>query len=293
MAKKKSKSKENRAKGRSVSGREIKISNIFRRSLFYSVCIFAIFEFMLVLLQLKSYTNYWAVFAIGFFLVIFELLYSRLNEYMKPFSKQVKHWRKKIWSESFLQHMVLPMLFYTSGALFLYYNRIRALDQVAVVMITGGFLLLFNNISSTYQKIYSSTRNSKYIFDFINIVVFYFFSDILVNSVFYNSLPEYIIYIGTFLVSLLLILMMIVMFDQLDFETFGFGVITAGFVCLASIGVMMIPVLNIATLALLITVGFYLADVFWHHKLEGTYDNDTMSQYVIFAIMVIILLLYI
>lgn len=273
--------------------KKIRITNIFRRSLFYSVCLFAIFEFMLVLLQLRSYVNFWVVFVIGLSLLIFELLYSSLNEYMKPFSKQVKHWRKKIWSESFLQHLVLPILFYLSGSLFLFYNRIRVLDQIAVVMLTGGFLILFNNISATYRKIYSITRDTKYVFDFISIVVFYFFTDILVNSVFYYSLPQWVIYAGTFIVSLVMVVIMIVMFEQIAMDTFGFAVISSVFVAILSIGVMMVPVLNIATLSLLITVGFYLVNVFWHHKLEGTYDSDTMSQYVIFAIMVIILLLYI
>jgi hypothetical protein len=274
------------------SKKQIKSENIFRRSLFYAVCLFAVFEFMLVLLQLRSYVNFWIVFVIGFSLVIFELLYSKLNEYMKPFSKYVKHWRKKIWRESFLQHVVLPILFYVSGSLFLFYNRIRVLDQIAVIMLTGGFLMLFNNISGTHKKIYSITRDAKYIFDFMNIVVFYFFVDILVNSVFYYLMPEYIVYIGSMFISFVLIIMMVVMFQQFNLNTLVFAFISSVFILLVSVGVMMVPVLNIATLSLLVTVGFYLVDVFWHHRLEGTYDSDTMSQYIIFAIMVIILLLY-
>ena len=269
------------------------LNNIFRRSLFYSVCLFAILEFMLVLLQLRVYQSYWLLLILGFFVVILELMYSRVNEYMKPFSKGVKHWRKKIWNESFLHHILLPGLFFISGSLFIYYNRVRALDQVAVLIITIGFLILFYNISCTYRKLYSISKSTRYIFDFINIIVFYFFSDILVNSVFYNGWPEWVIYVGTFGVSFMLLSMMTVMFQQLTLKLVWYSFLTAVFIGGISFLVMLVPVLNIATLSLLITVSFYLSDVYWHHKLEGTYDGDTMSQYMIFAIMVVILVMYI
>jgi hypothetical protein len=105
-------------------------------------------------------------------------------------------------------------------------------------------------------------------------------------------MPEYIVYIGSMFISFVLIIMMVVMFQQFNLNTLVFAFISSVFILLVSVGVMMVPVLNIATLSLLVTVGFYLVDVFWHHRLEGTYDSDTMSQYIIFAIMVIILLLY-
>ncbi len=273
--------------------KKVRLSNIYRRSLFYSVCLFAVFEFMLILVQVKSYINFWLLFVIGFFVVIFELLYSRVNEYMTPFSVKVKHWRKRIWNESFLYHLVLPSLFYISGALFIFYNRVRVLDQVAVLIVTIGFLILFYNISCTYRKIYSISRSTKYIFDFMNIIVFYFYTDIFVNSIFYHGWPRWMIYIGTSAISFILVAMMVVMFDQLKVKILLYSLFTALLVGIGSFVVMQIPLLNIATLSLLITVGYYLADVFWHHKLEGTYDSDTMSQYIIFAIMVIILILYI
>ncbi|MFH1546868.1 MAG: hypothetical protein ABIC57_00095 [bacterium] len=269
------------------------LTNIFRRSLFYSVCLFALLQFMLVLLQVRSYSSYWMLLVMGGFVVVLELLYSRLNEYMRPFSKQVKHWRKRIWNESFLHHLLLPGLFYISGSLFLYFNRVRALSQVAVLLVTVGFLILFYNISCTYRKMYSISKNTRYVFDFINIIVFYFFSDILINSVFYRGLSEWVIYLGTGVVSLALVTMMIVMFNQFSYKLLGIAGICSIIISLLSFLVMQAPVLNIATLSLLIAVAFYLVDVYWHHKLEGTYDSDTMSQYVIFAIMVVILLLYI
>ena len=276
-----------------VGKKKKSLTNIFRRSLFYSVCLFAILEFMLVLLQLRIYKSYWLMVVLGIFVVIFELIYSRVNEYMKPFSKVVKHWRKKIWNESFLHHILLPGLFFISGSLFIYYNRVRALDQVAVLIVTVGFLILFYNISCTYRKLYSVSKNTRYIFDFINIIIFYFFSDILVNSIFYHGWPEWVIYVGTFGVSFMLLSMMTVMFQQLTLKLLGYSFLTAILIGVIAFIVMLIPLLNIASLSLLITVGFYLTDVFWHHKLEGTYDTDTMSQYVIFAIMVVILVLYI
>jgi hypothetical protein len=51
-------------------------------------------------------------------------------------------------------------------------------------------------------------------------------------------------------------------------------------------------ILNIAIIALVVTVGFYLIVVFWHHQLEGTFNWDIMIQYLLFAIMATILLLY-
>lgn len=281
------------AKKKVITKKNKFLTNIFRRSLFYSVCLFAVLQFMLVLLEIRSYSSYWLFFVIGFFVVLLELLYSRANEYMRSFSSQVKHWRKRIWNESFLHHLILPSLFYVSGSLFIYFNRVRALSQVAVLLITIGFLILFYNISCTYRKMYSISRSTRYIFDFINIIIFYFFSDILINAIFYRGFSEWVIYLGTALVSFALIATMIVMFNQFSMKLLGIAGLTSLIIGVLAFLVMLVPVLNIATLSLLITVAFYLADVYWHHKLEGTYDADTMSQYVIFGVMVVILVLYI
>jgi len=278
-------------KKRKSSGVEIQAA-VFKRSLFYAVCIFSLYQFLMVPLQSHSYSIFWMIAVGGFLIVLIELFYSRCTVVERPLSFQVKGKRKQLWKEHFIHHLVLPGLLYVSGALFLFFNRIRILDQVAIVILTGSFLVLFYNISMTYLKRYSISRKTRYIFDFVNIIVFYFFMDVLVNLVFYYGLPRWITCLVPAIVGVFLVGLMVLISQQISRATILAMVASGVIIGLVSFGVLMIPVFNIAVLSLVVTVGFYLVDVYWHHKLDGSFNWDVMSQYLLFALMAVILLLY-
>ncbi len=256
------------------------------------VCLFAAFQFILLPLHRKIYSIFWVMSVVGYAIVCAELLYSRILEYRKPISFDLKHIRQKKWQEHFIYHLFLPSLLYISGILFLFFNRQRLLDQAAIVILSGCFMILFYNISTSYRKLYSVSKNTRYIFDVINIIVFYFCTDVLVNLVLYHGLPFWIVYVGAGLLGAGLIYMMIFVARQKSREVWIALGITVLVLAVTTWLVWMVPAFNVAVMAIVVTVIFYLADVYWHHKLEGTFTMDTFYQYLLFAVMAIILLMY-
>lgn len=267
-------------------------SNILRRSLFYGISLFATFQFLLVPLQRFVYVVFWVMAVSGFAIVLLELAFSIVAEYRKPVVEGVQFIRKKLIRENLIHHLLIPSLLYISGVLFLFFNRVRLLDQVAVVILSLSFFFLFYNIAVSYQRLYSIARETRYVFDFVNIVVFYFLINSVINLVLYSGVYEVLIYIAAGLITLTLIAMMVFISKQFNRLIVVFAVISALFVALVSILVFKLNLFNITIVSIVISVAFYLVVAYWHHKLEGTFNKDTMFQYVLFAIMAIILLLY-
>jgi hypothetical protein len=265
--------------------------DITRRSLFYAICLFALLQFILIPLQRYSYFIFWLIGLSGFLVVLLELFYSRVSD--KPLKLKMKFVKKRVWRKHFLRHLVLPSLLYFSSILFLFFNRIKLLDQVSIIIVTASFWVLFHNISMTYMKAYRTSKKTRYIFDVIRIIIFYFVTNVIVNAVYYYGFDRLIIYLGVGALSFVLVSMMISIFNQFSPRIWFVNALSA---CLMGFGAWLIvylAVFNMAIIALVITVLFYLNVVFWHHKLEGTFNWDAMTQYILFAIMAVILLLYI
>lgn len=263
---------------------------ISRRSLFYSICIFALFQFLLIPLQRQSYTIFWIVSAAGYMVVLLELFYSRVSD--KPLRIKFKFVRKRVWQKHFIRHLVLPTLLYLSGVVFLFFNRVKVLDQIAILILSTSFWMLLFNISMTYLKAYRVSKKTRYIFDVIRIVIFYFMTDIVINGVFYYGLNTFFIYLGVGLLSFILVTLMLSIYQQFSSKIWVYNLLSSVLIAIAALFLISLSVFNIAILSLVITVVFYLVVVFWHHKLEGTLNWDVMTQYILFAIMAVILLLY-
>lgn len=268
------------------------ISSMAKRSLFYAISIFAVFQLALIPLQSYSYGFFWAISAVGLVIVLAELLFSSVREYRKQISFDILHIRKKFKWEQIIHHMVLPNLLFISGVLFLFFNRVRLMDQVAIVILTASFFALYHNISATYAKMYTVTKSTTYIFSFLNIIIFYFGLDSLLNAVIYEGWGTYLVAVGAALLSLTLFGLSIKIerqFSKQSILALAVSVLIIGGITLL---VVLVPLFNVGVTSLVVTVFFYLVNSYWHHKLDGTFSWGVMQQYGLFAIMALILLLY-
>ncbi|MBN1619006.1 hypothetical protein JW887_06750 [Candidatus Dojkabacteria bacterium] len=265
---------------------------LMKRSLFYSISIFVVFQFLLTPLNAGVNYVFWMICGVGYLIVIAEILSSRIYDTKRSKSNKSKLLTFDFKGVNIIHHFVLPSLLYISGAFFLYFNRTKLLDQVAIVLLTVCFFLLFFNISSTYEKLYSASRRNKYIFDFCNIIIFFFVIDVFVNVVFFFGAQLFLIFIAVIVLTVLLIYLMTILSDQQNFLIYSGIVLSALFVGIWAFICIILGVFNVTVLSFVLTVGFYLVDVYWHHKLEGSFSWQVMFEYVIFAIMSIILLLY-
>ena len=266
---------------------------IFRRSMFYAICLFVVYQLMLIPLQILNYPVFWVAAVIGFFLVIAELVYSRVSETHTKIHVDLPHMRQLRWREHTFHHLIIPGLLYVSGVLFLFFNRVRTLDQVAIVLLSGTFFVILYNVSATYLKMYQVTRHSRVLFDFVNIIVFYFVVDVLFNLMLYYGLSQMLVFAGTALATFVLIGMMIIVTRQSSLEIVMMLLLTSLLMGAIVFALWHVPLFSIAVISIVATVAFYLFDAYWHHQLEGSFSWDAMSQYVLFAVIAIILLLYI
>ncbi len=282
-----------RSSRRSHTPEESAKALILRRSVFYTICLFAVYQLMLIPLQSSNYPLFWIASGIGIVLVIAELLYSRTHQSRSAIHFELPHLTKPRGREHLLHHILIPILLYTSGTLFLFFNRVRALDQVAIVLLSFTFFVILYNISASTLKIYVIERKTRTLYDFVNIIVFYFITDVLINLMMYYGLSQWFVFGGTIAATFILIGLMILITRQYSLEIFAMLLLTAFIMGVIVFSLWQVPLFNIAVISIVATVAFYLFDVYWHHQLEGSFTWDAMSQYVLFAIMAVILLLYI
>ncbi|MDD3661622.1 MAG: hypothetical protein PHG63_01015 [Candidatus Dojkabacteria bacterium] len=264
----------------------------FKRSVFYAVCLFVVFQVMLVPLQAHYYAVFWLSAVAGAGVVLSELVYARLSVKRAPPNFDGVQLQSVRWREHVLHHAVLPVLLYASGTLFLFFNRVRALDQVAVIILCVTFFAIFYTISATYLRLYQISRHTRVLFSFIDIIIFYFFTDVLMNIVVYEGLSKWLVLIGTSVLTFILLGMGIVASRQSSVRI-------ALSLCASAVGLGIfvfllwhVPMFNFAVLSLVATTAYYLLDAYWHHRIEGTFSWDVMSQYGLYAMMALILLLY-
>lgn len=274
-------------------GRDSGKTVVFRRSMFYAICLFVMYQLMLIPLQVRNFAVFWTAAVLGLFLIMAELLYSRISEMHTKIHIDLPHYRTIRWREHVLHHAVIPALLYVSGVLFLFFNRVRTLDQVAIVILSGTFFVILYNVSATYLKMYQVSRHTRTLFDFVNIIVFYFVTDVLINLMLYSGLSQSWLFIGTAVLTGVLIGLMIMVTRQSSVEMALMLVLTALLMGVIVYVLWQVPMFNIAVISIVATVAFYLFDVYWHHQLEGSFSWDVMSQYILFAVMAVILLLYI
>lgn len=83
--------------------------------------------------------------------------------------------------ERFFTCFVLPVLFYTSLLLFIYFNTSFLMDIILIIISTILLLILFLNVKSSFKKVYSIEKQTRAIFDFICIASFYMLLSVVIR----------------------------------------------------------------------------------------------------------------
>ena len=83
--------------------------------------------------------------------------------------------------ERFFTCFVLPILFYSSLLLFIYFNTSFLMDIVLIVIASILLLVLFLNVKSSFKKIYSIEKQTRAIFDFICIASSYMLLSVVIR----------------------------------------------------------------------------------------------------------------
>lgn len=83
--------------------------------------------------------------------------------------------------ERFFTCFVLPVLFYTSLLLYIYFNTLFLMDLVLIGIASILLFILFFNVKSSFKKVYSIEGQTRAIFDFMCIASFYMILSVIIR----------------------------------------------------------------------------------------------------------------
>lgn len=186
--------------------------------------------------------------------------------------------------DRFFGYFILPAIFYVSLLFFLFFNRNAMLGYVVLAGCMILLLVLFLNVKSSLNKLYSLAIATRAIFDFICITIFY----LLLNSYIRIGFGIEIFTILTILSSLVLLVFVLKIHNRLGFIEFWVSVLSALAVSLFTIffwdyNIFVIPAVG--------ALAFYLIISIWNIRFSGKIKLvDYLVPFLYVAIAIILVL---
>jgi hypothetical protein len=145
----------------------------YRREFVYSSFLFLAIE-MLITRGADLPTGYfWIMASAGYLLILSWLLGTYFTHSGREVSKYSDVLKRISIKSRFFGHIALPFLYYTAIVLFIEVNNISYLNQFVIVSSVAMFFFLFLHVRTSYDKIYSVSRVTRIIFDFIGVSAFF------------------------------------------------------------------------------------------------------------------------
>lgn len=164
--------------------------------------------------------------------------------------------------DRFFGYFVLPAIFYLSLLFFLYFNRNEVLGYAVLAGCSVLLMVLFLNVKSSLNKVYSLAIATRAIFDFICITIFY----LLLNSYVRIGLSIELFTIATVISSFILLVFVLKIHDRLGFLEYLVSLFSALFISFFTIlfwnyNVFVIPAIG--------ALAFYLIISIWNVRFSG------------------------
>jgi hypothetical protein len=186
--------------------------------------------------------------------------------------------------DRFFAYFILPAIFYVSLLFFLFCNRNEMLGYAVLAGCMVLLLVLFLNVKSSLNKLYSLAIATRAIFDFICITIFY----LLLNSYIRIGFGIEMFTILTILSSLVLLVFVLKIHNRLGFIEFLVSILSSLVVSLFTIffwnyNIFVIPAVG--------ALAFYLIISIWNIRFSGKIkfvDYLIPFLYVVIAIILVL-----
>lgn len=187
-----------------------------------------------------------------------------------------------------LNHITLPLLLTLSVGGFLFFNNDDLIRLVAIALYFVLILILLINIRSYYEDEFKAESVTRYIYEIIKLVIFFFGVNLIIHIQNYWELD---LWVGTFLVCILSIslgFLLLYRKSQAEFTQVLYFIVSS---IIISVVYML---LNASTIGLLginvvIFVLFYFVVSILHHKIERTLSLGILVEYILITILAIAL----
>jgi hypothetical protein len=230
------------------------------------------FLYLFILLVVTQFFNYSVLRASLTFLIILGILGLLLLEtwFVRAFSmyssKKVSKYSDVIIRISlksrFFGYFILPAIFYISLLFFLYFNRNEILGYAVLAVSSILLMILFLNVKSSLNKLYSLAIATRAIFDFICITIFY----LLLNTYIRIGVSIEVFTILSIISALILLVFVLKIHDRLGFLEYLVSIFSALFISFFTIffwnhNIFVIPAIG--------ALAFYLVISIWNIRFVG------------------------
>ncbi|MFA5634031.1 MAG: hypothetical protein WCY00_02710 [Candidatus Dojkabacteria bacterium] len=186
----------------------------------------------------------------------------------------------------FFGYFILPAIFYISLLIFLYFNRNMLLGHVVLGVCTVLLLILFLNVKSSLNRIYSFAIATRAVFDFMCITIFY----LLLNSFVRIGVSMEIFTVLLSISALILLIFVLRIHDRLGPFELLIAIFSSLFIAMFNLffwnyNIFVIPAVG--------TLAFYLIISLWNVRFAGKIkllDYLIPFFYVVIAIILILTL---
>jgi len=253
---------------------------MYKRELFYTILIFVLLE----LLSLLNDITYTFIIGIAGLLIIVVWIVTSISYYSRKkvsrFSDiMVKLEIRKRWYSA----IFMPLVFYLALFSFITIVKDDYLIQFAILLGTIALFTLLIHIRSSFERAFGVEKNTRLIFDVINVVIFFLISSILLWT---NTFEGLNLALVMYSLTLLMFLTNLLYVDKLSsgsfFTTILFGLII-GFASYFS------GYLTYLSAPFALTLLFYLFLSMWHTRLAGELRFSKYLEPLLFTIMAMML----
>ena len=263
---------------------------IFRRkrSVFYSFILGLLLLFGLQVLKDYGSKGFLIVILVNCLILIFEIY---LNwRYATRSLRQVDlplGGVYNIWGH-ILNHLALPILLTLSISGFLFFNNDDLIRIISVLIYVFLILILLINIRSYYEDEFKTESVTRYIYEVIKLVIFFFSINIILHL---EELLRLDAWIGTFLICVLIVtlgLLLIYRRNQIGFAQIAYLVLSS---IVISVIYIFLDLSNIVLLGVnvIIFILFYFVMSILHNKIERTLTIGILVEYILISILALAL----
>jgi hypothetical protein len=256
----------------------------YRREFVYSSYLFLVFELLLTPGFTVDINMYWLTLVLGFLLLLSWLFHTYNQHGSRKVSSSSDVLMRINLKERLFTHIFLPILFYSSLGAFFFFSHNLYLNQIIVVVSVMMFFYLFLNIRTSYEKVFYVKKNTRVVYDFITITVFYLATSLVAHLRF----PEIMSVALIALLSFLAFIYMLYLNNKLELDGLLVAVLATGVVSLVA---FYIWGTNVFTTPAIISTVFYTVVALWHVRFSGSRSLDDYIPPVMYTLMTLILIL--
>jgi len=253
----------------------------FRKELVYTILIFVLWE-------ISSFSDnafHIYLFGLGITLVLVWCITTLFKYSIRQISKYTETMVKLQIKQRWISYIFIPSIFFSSVSLYLFFVSNDFYKQFIILIGVVCLFILFTNIKSSYLKQYSIEKNTRVIFDLINIVFLF----CVVSGMQYSGLFTYQTISLIAGLAVLLLLISALSISQ-QYTATGF-VIALVFAIIVGLVAYFARLLNFFVYPFAVVLVFYMLLSFWHIRLSGERHFSGYLPPILFALMAIVIIL--